>query len=212
MNKVQIRKRLFDDAIKVLEGDGWKVERIPRAGKGSLRRITKGSISKKISIRTTQDTWIAFGRNATDDGWSTLEDVDYVIASSVDNPEKPQLIQIHMIDANEMRERFDRAYDARKKLGHKIKPGQGFWVSLYEEDKSDPVYNVGAGAGITNPPIASIPLDQAAEVESFSPLEELKNNIHEEVDEPPLTIAEAKRRLALSLGVDISEIKITVSS
>ena len=31
-------------------------------------------------------------------------------------------------------------------------------------------------------------------------------------DEQPLTIAEAKRRLAMSLGVNVDDIKITISS
>src|SRR5689334_2352976 len=82
--KLATRGRLFQVAVEALEQDGWKVERIARSGKSSVRRITKGKIAKTASIRTSQDTWIAFPRNPTDDGWATLADVDYVVAATVD--------------------------------------------------------------------------------------------------------------------------------
>jgi hypothetical protein len=133
--------------------------------------------------------------------------VDYVVASSVDARDNPRFAQVHMIDGNEMRARFERAYAARKEAGYNFKIGRGIWVSLYEQEANDPVTHVGAGAGLTHPPIARVQLtgerptaDQELSAEDV------------EVEEVPLSIAEAKRRLALSLGVNEADIKITISS
>ena len=89
--KMAIRYELFRIAVEALEKQGWKVERIARSGKSSVRRITKGKTTKTVSIRTTQDKWIAFPRNRKDDAWATLADVDYVVAASVDSPRQPTL-------------------------------------------------------------------------------------------------------------------------
>jgi hypothetical protein len=201
------KTQLFRIGIEALRKQGWDVERIPGIGKSSVRRISKAGRSRKVSIRTSQDTWIAFPRNSADDGWVTLSDVDVVLAVSVDDRSNPRFAQVHMIEADEMRKRFDRAYSARKAAGHIIPLGRGVWVSLYDSDANDPVNHVGAGAGLDHEPIARVPLgpkgsdtDVVAATEGFDDKNE------------SLTIAEAKRRLAMTLGVDAANIKITVEA
>jgi hypothetical protein len=205
--KVAIRKTLFQIAQKALEKQGWKVDRSVGAGKSSVRRLTKGTTVKTVSIRTTQDRSIAFPRNAADDGWETLAEVDYVVAASVDDRDNPRFGLVHMIEGDEMRARFDRTYAARKKAGHVLPIGRGVWLSLYSKEANDPVHLVGAGAGLAYPPIARVPLageETAAAHENGS--KAVDSN------DAPLSIAEAKRRLALSLGVSEADIKITISS
>ena len=97
--KVMRRDRLFQIGIETLQKEGWKVEKIQGFGKSSVRRITKGRKSQKVSIRTSQDTWIAFPRNHQDNGWITLSDVDVVLAVSVDDRHDPKFAQVHMIEA-----------------------------------------------------------------------------------------------------------------
>ena len=80
-----------------------------------------------------------------------------------------------------------------------------FGFQLYDEEANDPVSHVGAGAGLAHPPIAKLSLTGAMHAEEMDP-QDL------EAEEEPLTIAEAKRRLALSLGVNEADIKITISS
>lgn len=208
--KVSIRNRLFGAAEEALEKDGWKVERIARSGKSSVRRITKGKVVKTVSIRTSQDTWIAFPRTQDDGAWATLADVDYVVAASVDNQSNPRFAQVHLIEGDEMRARFDRAYAARKKAGYTLPVGRGIWVSLYDKEAESPVTLVGAGAGLDHQAIAKVPLS-AQEVAALAEEPE-PESVASRADEVPLTIPEAKRRLALSLGVAESEIKITISS
>jgi hypothetical protein len=205
--KVSIRDRLFQIGVETLHQNGWKVERIPGFGKSSVRKITKGGKSRKVSIRTSQDTWIAFPRNGTDNGWVTLSDIDVVLAVSVDDRHDPKFAQVHMIEADEMRQRFDRAYRARVKAGYRIPLGRGVWVSLYHRDETDPVTHVGGGAGLDHPPIARVPLEpEESDSDAMGEARDVDKN------DKPLTIAEAKRRLAMTLGVDPSSIKITVEA
>src|SRR5271156_6771682 len=136
------RDQLFLIGLQALEREGWRVERIPGIGKSSVRRIARAGKSRKISIRTSQNTWIAFPRNKADNGWGTLSDVDVVLAVSVDDAQSPKFAQVHMIEADEMRLRFDRAYRARVAAGYSIQLGRGVWVSLYEFDAPDPVTHV----------------------------------------------------------------------
>ncbi|MGO8975281.1 MAG: hypothetical protein ACLQNV_17360 [Steroidobacteraceae bacterium] len=206
--KAAMRVELFQNAVEALEKQGWTVERIPREGKSSVRRITKDGVTKTVSIRTTQDKWIAFPRNNKNDGWATLRDVDYVVAASVDDRDNPRFAQIHMIEGDEMRARFDRAYAARKAAGFVMPEGRGIWVSLYEKESNDPVSHVGAGAGLAHPPIARVPLTGEKGAKAGKEMDALDV----EMEEAPLTIAEAKRRLALSLGVNETDIKITINS
>jgi hypothetical protein len=205
--KVSMRERLFQIGLETLRQEGWKVERIPGIGKSSVRRITKGGKSRKVSIRTTQDTWIAFPRNQADNGWVTLSDVDVVLAVSVDDFDDPKFAQVHMIEADEMRQRFDRAYKARKAEGYRIPLGRGVWLPLYHPDATDSVYHVGGGAGLDHPPIARVPLEpDSSDSLVIAETEEMDSK------DKPLTIAEAKRRLAMTFGVEPSSIKITVEA
>jgi hypothetical protein len=205
--KISTRARLFEVAVEALEQDGWTVARMP-GGKSSVRRIMKGSVSKVVSIRTSQDTWIAFPRTKQDKGWRTLDEVDAVVPVSVDDRHNPKFAKVHFIDGDEMRARFNRAYEARKKAGYKMTIGRGIWISLYLPESNNPVTHVGAGAGLRFPPIKTVPLggNLIAESESLDDDDQLSE------DAAPLTISEAKRRLAIGLGVKEANIKITIEA
>jgi hypothetical protein len=216
LQKVTIRARLFRAAEISLQKHGWTVERVSGSGKSSLRRITKGGIRKTVSIRTTQDTWIAFPRTADDSAWATLAEVDSVVAASVDDRGNPRFAKVHLIDGDEVRSRFDRAYAARKAAQHTLPIGRGVWVSLYEKDSQYPVNRVGAGAATDENEIGRVPLEDWEPDPSFEgedlPPQNLPPLALADAEEEPITIAQAKRRLAMSLGVSESDIKITISS
>ncbi|RZT42279.1 hypothetical protein [Cupriavidus agavae] len=143
---------------EALRKDGWLVEKARGLGKGSVRRITRGGKSKLCSIRITQDQLIAFPRNEMDNGWSKLADVDMVVVASGDDPASPRAARIHLFDANEVRDRFDRTYAARIAAGHSIPVGRGVWLGLYTPDGAhEPPSCVGGGIGNKYPPIAVIP-------------------------------------------------------
>lgn len=216
--KVEIRNFLRRTAIRELEKQGYTVERIPRAGKGSLRKITKDGVSRKVTIRTSQDTWIAFPRNASDTGWSTLEDADLVLAASLDE-KGGSYANFHLMDADDIRARFDRARSARLKANHVMPAERGIWISLYNQEADEPVSMVGAGAGLKHPPFAkNIPVLLDRQMDSVATEGDDEDEppapppalAHSARDDGPLTIPEAKRRLALTFGVDPSAIKIVV--
>jgi hypothetical protein len=220
--KKDLRKKLRTVAIDALHAQGWTVEKMPGSGKSSLRRITKeGQTPILITIRTTQDRWIAFPRNSENTGWVTLSDVDMVVAVSVDDSDDPKEAWVHMLPGDEMRDRFDRAYAARLAAGYAIPDGRGIWVSLYREDAKEPVVNVGAGAGLAHRAFYKAglkpgsvpftpPVERSGERPTERPLEHPVVNGNDNME--PLTIADAKRRLAFTLGVDPSSIKISVEA
>ena len=133
-NKVQRRRRLFQIGLDALEKDGWRIERVHGSGKSSLRRITRNGESRLVTIRTTQNTHIAFPREHDDSDWVTLSRADLVMAVSVDDQDDPRFAQVHLIDGDEMRDRFDRAYQARLAAGHSIPTRRGVWLSLYQQE------------------------------------------------------------------------------
>ena len=201
-DKVWLKRRLFEIGVEVLESEGYTVERAP--GGASVRRISKDGESKLVSIRTTQDRSIAFPRE-TNGKWRTLDEVDVVVAVSVDDREAPRYAWVHFLPGDEMRDRFRRSYEARKASGLRMPPGRGIWLSLYRKESTDNPRLVGAGAGLVHPRVATVSLDNSdtgPRPTSPPPIE------------PPagLTITEATRLLAKSLGVDESSIKITVEA
>ena len=219
--KRDMRRGLFAFAVQTLEKEGWTVTRVPRGGKASLRQISRGQEVHKVSIRTTQDTWIAFPRDRKGkDGWVTLDDVDFVVAASVNDKLDPTEARIHLLPGDDVRDRFDRAYAARKAAQYSIPAGRGVWVSLYEKDEKDPVTHVGAGAGLAYPPIGRLDLTKATlPTGGEEDLDDEGDDADEgespavaaaSATEAPLTLPEAKRRLAGSLGVPESAIKITI--
>ena len=206
--KVERKHRLFQIGVETLQKEGWTVAREKGLGKSSVRRITKNGDSKLVSIRTSQDQWIAFPPTENGKGWITLDDVDVVVAVSVDPNEPPKEALVHWLDASEMRQRFDRAATARRDAGRVFPKRRGVWIPLYmREDESDNVSYVGGGAGLDYPPIARVSMS----VEGSTPPAAGPRDLTDD-DGRGLTIAEVKRRLSLSLGVPESSIKITVEA
>ena len=210
--KTRTRRLLADACLQVLEREGWTISKVSGFGNARIRRLAKDGKSQLAAIRTTQDQWIAFPRTQDDTKWATLSEVDAVVVASVD-PDDPKTARVHMIDANELRRRFDRAYAARRTAGHSLPVGRGVWIALYENEASDPVTLVGAGAGIACAPIARVPLAAVGAPTSNTPAAATTQPAAAGTTvDGTLTIAEAKARLARTLGVDPSNITITVQA
>jgi hypothetical protein len=194
------KKRLFEIGAQILEKEGWTVER--EDGRSSICKIRKGSVKKTISLTTAQDQWMSYRRTEDDKKWLTLSDVEDVVVVTVDDKKFPRNANVHYFNGDEVRERFDRAYAARNAAGHSQPTSHGVWVSLYHEDAVEPPTHVGAGIGLKHPPMAVVPLEAGDEAKP--------RPVHSAPDDGPLTIPEAKRRLALTFGVSPENIKITV--
>src|SRR5690348_3848910 len=105
--KKERKRQLFRIGIETLQKQGWTVQKEKGLGKSSVRRITKDGKSQLVSIRTSQDQWLAFPPNPNGKGWITLDDVDVVLAVSVDVRDAPHEAWVHWIPADEMRQRFN---------------------------------------------------------------------------------------------------------
>jgi hypothetical protein len=203
------KKRLFQIGVETLQQQGWTVSREDGIGKSSVRRISKDGESKLASIRTTQNKWIAFPPKPGRKGWTTLDDVDLVVAVSVDDGEHPKEALVHLLPADDMRKRFNAAMKARVAADRVQPDKRGVWIPLYhrEDENPDNVSYVGGGAGLDYPAIATVAMNGSS------------TNGTRVLTEPSfaygngrLTIAEAKRGLALTFGVPESAIKITVEA
>lgn len=201
------KKQLFLIGVQTLEKEGWTVTK-EKLGKSSVRRIARNGDSKLVTIRTTQDTWLAFPPKPKGKGWFTLDDVDVVLAVSVaGNP--PREARVHWLPADEMRNRYDLAYKARKEADRVLPERRGVWIPLYERESDNPenVSYVGGGAGLDHPPIARVPLSAGG---AGTPPSALAGTSQNHGDNGRFTIADAKRLLAASHGVPESSIRITI--
>lgn len=206
--KASIRRKLFELGEIALKRNGWQVERLQGIGKSSIRKISKGDERHVVAIRTTQGQWIAFPRKDNDAGWLTLDDVDFVVAVTVDDKDDPKEGVVYMVPGDEMRERFDRAYTARLKAGHTIPIGRGVWVSMFLAEDPDAASSIGGGIALGKKPLLSARLDAVHNEEA----PEVVAPVSASRAEAPLTIADAKRRLAHSLGVAPEKIKIVIEA
>jgi hypothetical protein len=220
--KQPTRARLVEIAHETLEELGYRVERVPGSGKSSLRRLIKDGVTLLAALKTTQDQWIAFVHQE-DGSWDTLSEVDVVVAASVDDRHDPRFGRVHIIPAHEMVARFDRAWHAREAAHYAQPSGRGSWISLYHEERALPVSYVGAGAGLSNPEVGCRPLNvsnaqskapgNAGATPGASSTAVVRPTVPASAvneSDLPLTIAEAKRRLAKTLGIDPSSIRITI--
>jgi hypothetical protein len=210
--KVATRRGLFAFAQEALENEGWTVSRVARGGKASLREISRNGQRHRVSIRTSQDAWIAFPPKTKGSGWVTLDDVDYVVASSVNDRDNPSIARVHMIPGDVARAAFDRAFAARKAAGYTLPAGRGIWLSLYEREADSPVTLVGAGLGLDHAAIATRDLTREPLLAEAGDDDE---PVDEQADPEPLsaaslTISEAKRLLALGLGVPEASVRIVI--
>jgi hypothetical protein len=216
--KSDIKRRLFAIGIETLEREGFRVERAHGLGKSSVRKIERDGQSLLVSIKTSQDRYIAFAPKADDQGWHTLDDVDVVLAVSVDDSSPPREALVHWLEASDLHARFDRAVEARKKAGYKERHDRGLWLPLYRQDDSV-AHVAGGGMGLDHPPIARVPLNGGSPVQSPANSTALRPaaipltpsaNLGQA--RRGLTIADAKRGLALSHGVPESAIRIIIEA
>ena len=77
---------IYNDFCNYFQEKGWAVSRERGLGKSSVRRITKDGESLLVSIRTSQDQWIAFPPKPEGEGFITLDDVDVQVELRISAP------------------------------------------------------------------------------------------------------------------------------
>lgn len=154
------RKLLVTAAIRGAEAQGYTLERQPGRGLSSVYVMSKDGDSTVTSLRTTQDRWIAFPPLDKGKRWKTLDDVETVLVSAVDDPDDPQNVSVHIMPADEVRRRFDESYAARMAQGHTVRDNFGMWVMLDKGDPKNTPTQAGHSLAIDYPAIAEYSLDE----------------------------------------------------
>ncbi|WP_022976814.1 hypothetical protein [Nevskia ramosa] len=149
-----VRWRLMVEAAKTAAGQqGYKLSRVPGRGLSNVWNIEKDGKKQVASIRTSRDRWFAFPPLDGGTRWKTLDGADVVLVAVTDSKDDPKSVQVFLFPAAEVRKRFNEAYAARIKDGHKIPDNFGMWVCL-DEDPRGIASSVGAGIATQYPPIA----------------------------------------------------------
>jgi hypothetical protein len=140
-----------------MESAGYVLNRVPGRGLSNLWLFEKNGKRGSASIRTTRDRWFAFPPLDGGTRWKTLDDVDVVLVAAVDRPDNPANIEVYIFDADVVRSRFQAAYEARVKAGHRVKDNFGMWLKLDRDDRGLPT-SVGSGLADYRPPVATFPI------------------------------------------------------
>lgn len=198
-------------ALRGAEDNSFKLARKPGRGLSNTWELTKGGKTRLASVRTTRDRWIAFPPLNRGKNWKTLDDVDLVLVSAVDDRLDPQNVDVYLFPADEVRKRFDASYAARTAAGHTIRDDYGMWVML---DKGDPNVpgQVGSGLAADYPAIAHYSLDelQTSSTEAARDVESVAPDADDQIE--PTTVGEvltwARTRIASLSGVSTESIKL----
>lgn len=204
---------LVDAAKKALREQGYTMSRIPGRGLSNVWHISKGGKTQVASIRTTRDRYIAYPPLDGGKRWKTLDDVDVVVAASVNDKHDPEKIEVYVFPADEVRKRFNDAYAARTADGQTTRDNFGMWVGL-DFDKRGIASSVGAGIIEAYKPVGMyriLDLLQEGSDEADTPPE--ANEAASAPSEPVMTtisdvMAWARDRVAQLAGVRIEAVKL----
>ena len=146
---------LLVEATKTaLESAGYDMERIPGRGRSNMWEVTLDRETKRLAIRTSKDRWIAFPPLKSGSKWKTLDDVELVAVSTIDDWKDEPEIEVYLLEASVVRSHFDAAYTARIDDGQTVTDNFGMWVGLDADDRGIPA-SVGSGITENLTPIAT---------------------------------------------------------
>lgn len=149
-------------ARKAMQESGYVINRVPGRGPSNTWQLESAGKNQTASVRTTKNRWFAFQPLEEGAKWKTLDEVDLVVVSAVDDHHEPRNIQVYFFDSSEVRECFDLARRARVKAGKQVTDNFGMWVSLNLDDRDLPD-SVGSGLADKHPPVAAFSVDSLRE-------------------------------------------------
>ncbi len=181
---------MVDAAVKGAEADGYRLERKPGRGLSNTWTIAKDGTSQVAALRTSRDRWLAFPPLDKGKRWKTLDDVDLVLAAVADDYQNPQMVEVYLFPADEVRKRFDAAYAARIAAGNVVRDDFGMWVNVDPDDRRVPVA-VGAGLAKPYPPIARFSIDELVEAPAAADEARTKDVGAQSVDDHDVGVAKS---------------------
>ena len=203
------RNMLVEAAVRTLEEAGLAPGRMPGRGRSNTWRIEEDGQQKRVSIRTTQNRWLAFPPLEGGTRWKTLDDVDAVVVAAVDAPDNPRHVEVYRFNAKEVRRRFDAAYAARREAGHVLQDNYGVWVCLDADDRGIAA-SAGAGLAQAYPRIArfsleGLPVQDGARPEAAPAGSALASREAQNFAE---ILDQARERIAGFLGVGVESVRL----
>lgn len=204
--KLARQHKLIELGERALKKEGWLIENV--SGKAPIYHVVKGKKKRTVSIRTTQDTRVSFQRKADDSGWTTLDEVDFVVIATVDDKDDPKYGLAYLVDGGEMRKRFNRNYQARLKAGQKQPADHGMWVPMFEPENPSLPSSKGGGIAIGRQPS----LEDLLNIPSEADTPQAMPTATAPQSDASLTIAEAKHGLAQTFGVAPENVKIVIEA
>lgn len=169
-------------AIEGAKRIGYELKRQPGRGLSNTYDAIKDGKTLTVSVRTTRDRWFAYQPVEGGTRWKTLDEVELVLVSAVDDPADPRNVDVYLFPADEVRKRFDASYAARSGNGNTMRDGFGMWVKLDAGDPSVPS-QVGAGLADDYPAIARFSLDELEASATLQVVEEMPVALQEEASQ-----------------------------
>ncbi len=204
---------MVDAAKRGLIEAGYRLTRMPGRGMSNVWSIELDGKVQTAAIRTTRNRWFAFPPLEGGTKWKTLDDVDLVVVSAVDNAENPKRAEVYLFKAADVRKRFRAAYDARKRAGQAVRDDFGMWIGL-DTDPRDLPSSVGSGLAQVSPPLATLALEEVEEPhgrEAAKTQSPTRNGLEGETREPQTIVevlAWARQKVAIIAGVRTEAVKL----
>lgn len=200
---------LTDAAMKAMQEDGWSITKAPGHGRSNAWNIEKNGKSGRVSIRTTQNRWIAYQPQNGGKNWKTLDDADYVCISAFDydDDDDPTCIDVHFIKANTIRDAFNRSYKARTDDGASITDDFGMWTCM-DECEGDRAVNVGSGFATDKNMIASYSLDDADNTDKKSSKSDLPSRSESRTLSVSAILDDARTKISRITGIAVDSITL----
>ena len=211
LNRRERRRLLIDSAMRALKDQGYKLKKKPGRGPLQVYWATRDGKTLLVSIRTTKNRRFAFP--PLKGGWKTLDDVDLVVVSSVDDTDDPQNAEVYLFSSQAVREKLNAEYAVRTGDGYIITEEVGLWICL------DPIaedYPGSAGSGLADDDsrIAVFPLS-GGEVSSSKEDSSLQSGQESDPIHRKGRIADilfdTRKDIANIAGVDVESVKLELS-
>ncbi|MBK8909026.1 MAG: hypothetical protein IPM60_14355 [Rhodospirillales bacterium] len=116
-------------ATRALAGEGLNPDWVLGRDRSNIWEIRENGNRRRVSIRTTKDSWFVFPPLKKGTAWKTLDDVDIVIVAAVDDRDDPRNVAVYRFNAAEVRAWFDASYAARIEAGQTVRDDFGVWVN-----------------------------------------------------------------------------------
>lgn len=210
LSRGESRRVLITSALDALKDEGFDLKKKRGMGRGPSQVYIAKRDGKEqlLSIRTTRNRWFAFP--PFDGGWKTLDDVDLVAVSAVDNPENPEKAEVYLFSAKSVRDKLDAEHAVRKANGYVITENVGLWIYLDPIEDEDQG-SMGSGLASDETRIAEIPFDEgdvfSFTIDAQAPEDQLGEPTKKQGKIPDILLS-ARKSIAHLAGVDIESVKL----